>query len=567
MTKFKSILIAGTVMPGLLLSQSAVGVAQTAPGPMRLAQAPADQEHQHKGPAGPGGAPHQGAPGGQPHHEGPGGAPHAGAPAAPQHQAPAAQPHPQQAPVAPQRHEAPAAQPHPAAPNAPQRHEAPATAPTNHSAPAHQTPPAQHAPASPGGFGAPAQHQPVQQNQNPGGFGAPQGRPAPGQPNRAGAGGPEQHGRPQQGQPAQGQPSHGEPPHGQPQQGQPQPGQARPGQPPQGQQQGERRGGGVGPGGAAAIGAAAGFAGGFLAATGAHGIEDIRRDRHEVTEGGVDYIREPGRTIVREGDHAFIVHDENERFRELGLGIHTERHGNELVSIIDRPGGEQILTYTDPDGRMLRRVRRLRDGREIVLIDNGYDGRVRDYRDDVVVLPEEPLRIPRDRFIVEADGADEGLIYDTLIAPPVAPVPQRYTLDQIRYSPTLRMRMRSVDIDTLNFDTGSWIVPQDQARKLELIGDAIKKAVARNANEVFLVEGYTDATGNPTDNLSLSDRRAQSVATILTRDFGVPPENLTTQGYGQQYLKEQTQGSSRVNRRVTVRRITPLLAAGGAGAQ
>jgi Outer membrane protein and related peptidoglycan-associated (lipo)proteins len=80
---------------------------------------------------------------------------------------------------------------------------------------------------------------------------------------------------------------------------------------------------------------------------------------------------------------------------------------------------------------------------------------------------------------------------------------------------------------------------------------------------VFLIEGYTDATGNPDDNLSLSDRRAQSVAEILTKDFDVPPENLTTQGYGQQYLRENTQGPSAVNRRVVVQNITPLLAAGG----
>ncbi len=334
-------------------------------------------------------------------------------------------------------------------------------------------------------------------------------------------------------------------------------------QPNGGDRRGEDRRGGISPGGAAAIGAAAGFAGGFLAATGARGIDDIRRDRREVNEGGVDYIREPGRTIVRDGDRSYVVHDENERFRDLGIGIRTERRGEDNVAIFDRPGGEQILTYTDGDGRMIRRVRRFRDGREFVLIDNGYDGRVRNYRDDVVELPDEPLRIPRDRFVVEADRADEALLYDTLSAPPVSPVSQRYTLDQVRYSPSLRARMRSVDVDSLNFDPGSWIVPPSQTGKLQVLGEAIKKAVSRNANEVFLVEGYTDATGNPTDNLSLSDRRAQSVATILTRDFGVPPENLTTQGYGQQYLKEQTQGSSRINRRVTLRRITPLIASGG----
>ena len=83
--------------------------------------------------------------------------------------------------------------------------------------------------------------------------------------------------------------------------------------------------------------------------------------------------------------------------------------------------------------------------------------------------------------------------------------------------------------------------------------------VQRNPNEVFLVEGHTDAVGNDVDNLSLSDRRAESVAVILSQNFQVPPENLTTQGYGAQQLKVQTPGPSRENRRVTIRRITPLL--------
>ena len=82
----------------------------------------------------------------------------------------------------------------------------------------------------------------------------------------------------------------------------------------------------------------------------------------------------------------------------------------------------------------------------------------------------------------------------------------------------------------------------------------------------ILIEGHTDAVGNDVDNLSLSDRRAQSAAELLTQQFNVPPENLVTQGYGEQYLKVQTDGPSRENRRVTVRRITPLLNGGQASA-
>ena len=77
-----------------------------------------------------------------------------------------------------------------------------------------------------------------------------------------------------------------------------------------------------------------------------------------------------------------------------------------------------------------------------------------------------------------------------------------------------------------------------------------------------MIEGHTDAIGNDVDNLSLSDRRAESVAVILTNAYQIPPENLVTQGYGAQHLKIPTDGPSRENRRVTARRITPLLQGG-----
>jgi hypothetical protein len=92
------------------------------------------------------------------------------------------------------------------------------------------------------------------------------------------------------------------------------------------------------------------------------------------------------------------------------------------------------------------------------------------------------------------------------------------------------------------------------------------RIIHRHPDEVFMIEGYTDAVGSPEDNLSLSDRRAESVAEVLTQQFQIPFENLTTQGYGEEYLKVPTQAPERLNRRVAVRRITPLLARGNAGA-
>ena len=68
---------------------------------------------------------------------------------------------------------------------------------------------------------------------------------------------------------------------------------------------------------------------------------------------------------------------------------------------------------------------------------------------------------------------------------------------------------------------------------------------------MFLIEGHTDSVGEDVDNLSLSDRRAEAVAQVLSEEFNVPAENLTTQGYGEQHLKVPTDGPERRNRRVT----------------
>ena len=288
-------------------------------------------------------------------------------------------------------------------------------------------------------------------------------------------------------------------------------------------------------------------------------MEDFRSERREVDQGGRKVFTEPGRTIVVDpSGQSFIRHNEEDRFRFGARDIQTQQVGGETRTVVIRPDGSQVITVVGRDGQLLRRLRRDREGREIIIIDNSY----RDPRavgGFYVDLPPPVIRIPYDRYIVEADVAPPELIYDTMLAPPVDRIDRRYSLDEIRYSPSVRQLMPSIDLNTINFETGSWEIPPDQAAKLQVIADGLNRAIQRNPREVFLIEGHTDAVGNDVDNLSLSDRRAESVAVILTQNFQVPPENLTTQGYGAQQLKVQTPGPSRENRRVTIRRITPLL--------
>ncbi len=291
-------------------------------------------------------------------------------------------------------------------------------------------------------------------------------------------------------------------------------------------------------------------------------MDDFRSQRKEVQEGGRTVFTEPGRVIIRDpSGQSFVRHDEMDRFRFGARDIQTRQVGGETQTIVFRPDGTQIITVSGRDGQLLRRIRRDREGREIIIIDNTY----RDPRavgGFYVDLPPPVITIPYDRYIVDAGDASPDLIYDTMEAPPVDRIDRRYSLDEIRYSPSVRMLMPSIDLNTINFETGSWEIPPDQAAKLQSIADGLNRAIARNPREVFLIEGHTDAVGNDVDNLSLSDRRAEAAAELLTQQFNVPAENLTSQGYGSQYPKEQTDGPSRINRRVTIRRITPLLTGG-----
>jgi outer membrane protein OmpA-like peptidoglycan-associated protein len=287
-------------------------------------------------------------------------------------------------------------------------------------------------------------------------------------------------------------------------------------------------------------------------------LDDVRGARHEVREGNRVMIQEPGRIIIREDGRTIIRHSETDRFRWQAHDVRVERRGADTVTIFERTDGSRIYTETDESGRLLRRYRRAPDGREIIIIDNRYSGppRAAGY---FVDLAPPVIRIPRERYIVDAQYARPDDIYYALWAAPVEHIERPYTLDEVRYSPRLRERMPRVDLDTVTFDTGSWEVTPDQVEHLAVVADGINRAIATNPSEVFLVEGHTDAVGSDVDNLSLSDRRAESVALVLSQQFGVPAENLTTQGYGEQYLKVPTPGPERANRRVTVRRITPLL--------
>jgi outer membrane protein OmpA-like peptidoglycan-associated protein len=298
-------------------------------------------------------------------------------------------------------------------------------------------------------------------------------------------------------------------------------------------------------------------------------FDQVQKGRQERVEaGGRTVIQEPGnRFIVKQDNRIIIQHDEAERFRRVRDARTQRRPDGVTETFYVRPDGFRIVTEVDANGRLMRRYRRGPDGREFAIIDNrrflrnaGIGLGLGAIGVAIALNMRAPVvDIPREQYIVDYERASDDDLDEALSAPPVDRLDRAYSLEEVRYSYELREHMRRIDLDAVTFEFGAFEVTPDQYPRLERLARSILRTLRRNPDEVFLIEGHTDWVGSDVDNLSLSDRRAEAVAQVLTETFGVPPENLVTQGYGKQYLKIDTQGPERANRRVAVRRITPLM--------
>ncbi|WP_198174410.1 OmpA family protein [Mesorhizobium xinjiangense] len=270
------------------------------------------------------------------------------------------------------------------------------------------------------------------------------------------------------------------------------------------------------------------------------------------------------RVIINYHDRTFIEHDDSPRlawharetyYEELPRGRYRET--------VVRSDGTRIVTIRNRYGDVIHRSRILPDGREIVLVyvEDDYYDEVYDWRDPGMGLPPLELLIPLSQYILNAGQVnDPNVYYDFLGQPPVEELDRIYSIDEVRRSARIRDTVPRIDLDTITFEFGSASISESEIPRLEVVAEAMGRLLEENPGETFMIEGHTDAVGSDMANLALSDRRAESVAMALTNVFAIPPENLVTQGYGEEYLKIDTAGRERENRRVAIRRITPLVA-------
>lgn len=111
------------------------------------------------------------------------------------------------------------------------------------------------------------------------------------------------------------------------------------------------------------------------------------------------------------------------------------------------------------------------------------------------------------------------------------------------------------EIPGVYFETGSADMRAESGAALAEVG----RVMASHADWKLSIEGHTDAVGNAASNLTLSQRRAESVRNALATRYRVPASRLAATGFGQTKPKEPNttlEGRAR-NRRVEVVRACP----------
>lgn len=166
------------------------------------------------------------------------------------------------------------------------------------------------------------------------------------------------------------------------------------------------------------------------------------------------------------------------------------------------------------------------------------------------------------RRSVFAAEVDQRQLQEVLTAAPSQKYRPIYKVENIANDPDLRAALPRIEVDTVHFGYNEGFVREEELAHLDNIASLIERIVKKYPKEVFLIEGHTDAAGSDEYNLNLSQLRAESVKKMMTTYYVIPAENLRTVGLGKRFLKIPTPDPEPENRRVSVARITPLLAQG-----
>jgi outer membrane protein OmpA-like peptidoglycan-associated protein len=113
--------------------------------------------------------------------------------------------------------------------------------------------------------------------------------------------------------------------------------------------------------------------------------------------------------------------------------------------------------------------------------------------------------------------------------------------------PTQSTHLQSINLEVL-FDTGKFDVKPMYYPEIQKLADFMNA----NPNTTVIIEGHTDSVGDDKDNIQLSRNRANAIALVVIRQFGINRERIRGVGYGESRpisTNETAQGREK-NRRV-----------------
>ena len=142
---------------------------------------------------------------------------------------------------------------------------------------------------------------------------------------------------------------------------------------------------------------------------------------------------------------------------------------------------------------------------------------------DVVALRQQAL----DRVKSKADGA-------SLKRPPVA-------------AELLKLPHFNVEVQ---FNPDSPIIRPESYRTLGRVADALYDPALSSYG--FLIVGHTEATGKREYNLTLSQRRAESIRSVLVTTFKISPKRIQAVGLGEEQLQDAAHPTAAINQQVQV---------------
>ena len=102
----------------------------------------------------------------------------------------------------------------------------------------------------------------------------------------------------------------------------------------------------------------------------------------------------------------------------------------------------------------------------------------------------------------------------------------------------------------INFNVNSVTIKSTQLDQLRHMAELMKTYPDTTA----VIEGHTDSRGSARKNLGISQRRAQSIKKYFANTFGIAPERITAEGFGdtRPIASNATSEGRRKNRRVLV---------------